>query len=133
MNADRENCMTKDELNTVSEKIIGAAYKVCNTLGPGFLEKVYENALAHQLKKDGMRIEQQKPIKVHYDNIVVGDYFADLIAEGTVIVELKTARRIEDIHLAQTLNYLKATGLKLGLIINFGKPRVEIKRVANNY
>ncbi|PXF56169.1 MAG: GxxExxY protein [Deltaproteobacteria bacterium] len=71
--------------------------------------------MAHQLIKDGMRIEQQKPIKVYYDNIVVGDYFADLIVEGTVIVELKTARRIEDIHLAQTLNYLKATGLKLGV------------------
>jgi len=80
-----------------------------------------------------MRIEQQKPINVHYDNIVVGDYFADLIAEGAVIVELKTAKCIEDIHLAQTLNYLKATGLKLGLIINFGKLRVEIKRVVNNF
>jgi len=121
------------DLNTISEKIIGAAYKVSNSLGSGFLEKVYENALAHQLKKEGMRIEQQKPIKVHYDNIVVGDYFADLIAEQTVIVELKTAKCIEDIHLAQTLNYLKATGLKLGLIINFGKARVEIKRVVNNF
>ena len=121
------------DLNTISEKIIGVAYKVSNSLGSGFLEKVYGNALAHQLKKDGMRIEQQKPIKVHYDNIVVGDYFADLIAEGAVIVELKTAKCIEDIHLAQTLNYLKATGLKLGLIINFGKLRVEIKRVVNNF
>jgi GxxExxY protein len=127
------NFMTKAELDAVSEKIIGAAYKVSNSLGAGFLEKVYENALAHQLIKDGMRIEQQKPIKVYYDNIVVGDYFADLIVEGTVIVELKAAKNIEDIHLAQTLNYLKATGLKLGLIINFGKPRVEIKRVVNNF
>ena len=125
--------MTKDELDAISEKIIGAAYKVSNTLGAGFLEKVYENALVHQLKKDGMKIEQQKPIKVHYDNVVVGDYFADMIAEGAVIVELKTAKRIEDIHLAQTLNYPKATGFKLGLIINFGKPRVEIKRVVNNF
>ena len=125
--------MTKDELDAVSEKIIGAAYKVSNTLGSGFLEKVYENALAHQLRKDGMKIEQQRPIKVYYDDVVVGDYFADLIAEWIVIVELKTARRIEDIHLAQTLNYLKATGLKLGLILNFGRPRVEIKRVVNNF
>ena len=125
--------MTKDELDAVSEKIIGAAYKVSNTLGAGFLEKVYENALAHQLRKDGMKIEQQKPIKVYYDDVVVGDYFADLIVEGIVIVELKTARRIENIHLAQTLNYLKVTGLMLGLILNFGKPRVEIKRVANNF
>ena len=70
---------------------------------------------------------------MYYDDVVVGDYFADLIAEGIFIVELKTARRIEDIHLAQTLNYLKETGLKLGLIINFGKQRVEIKRVVNNF
>ena len=125
--------MTKVELDAVSEKIIGAAYKVSNTLGAGFLEKVYENALAHQLRKDRMKIEQQKPIKVFYDDVVVGDYFADLIVEGIVIVELKTARRIENIHLAQTLNYLKATGLTLGLILNFGKPRVEIKRVVNNF
>ena len=74
------------DLNNISEKIIGAAYKVSNGLGSGFLEKVYENALAHQLRKDGMKIEQQKPIKVHYDNIVVGDYFTDLIVEGAVIV-----------------------------------------------
>ena len=124
--------MNADQLNKISERIINAAYKVSNTLGSGFLEKVYENALAHQLRKDGMKIEQQRPIKVYYDDVVVGDYFADLIAEGIVIVELKAARRFEDIHLAQTLNYLKATGLKLGLILNFGKPRVEIKRVVNN-
>ena len=80
--------MTKDELDAVSKKIIGAAYKVSNTLGSGFLEKVYENALAHQLKKDGIKIEQQKPIKVYYDNVVVSDYFADLIAEGSIIIEL---------------------------------------------
>ena len=125
--------MTKDELDAVSEKVIGAAYKVSNTLGVGFLEKVYENALAHQLRKDGMKIEQQRPIKVYYDNVVVGDYFADLVAEGAVIIELKASKRIEDVYLAQTLNYLKATGLKLGLIINFGKPKVEIKRVVNNF
>ena len=127
------NFVTKDKLNKISERIINAAYKISNTLGAGFLEKVYENALAHQLRKDGMRIEQQRPIKVYYDNVVVGDYFADLIAVGAVIVELKAAKDIEDIHLAQTLNYLKTTGLKLGLIINFGKPRVEIKRVVNNF
>ena len=126
-----ELIMNADQLNKTSERIINAAYKVSNILGSGFLEKVYENALAHQLRKDGMKIEQQKPIKVYYDNIVAGDYFADLIAEGSVIVELKSAKNIEDIHLAQCLNYLKATGLKLGLILNFGKPRVEIKRVVN--
>ena len=70
--------MTNDELNPVSEKIIGAAYKVSNTLGAGFLEKVYENALAHRLRKEGMRVDQQKAIKVYYDGVVVGEYFADL-------------------------------------------------------
>ena len=123
--------MTEDELNKLSERIIGAAYNISNALGTGFLEKVYENALVHELRKENIKIEQQKPIKVFYDNIVVGDYIADLMVNNTVIVELKAAKRIDDRHLAQTLNYLKATKLKLGLIINFGTPKVEIKRVIN--
>lgn len=125
--------MNSEQLNKISERIINAAYKVSNALGAGFLEKVYENALAHQLVKDGMKIEQQRPINVYYDKVVVGEYFADLVVEEAVIVELKAAKCIEDIHLAQTLNYLKATGLKLGLILNFGQPRVGIKRVVNGY
>ena len=124
--------MTKNDLDALSEKIIGAAYKVSNALGAGFLEKVYENALALELRNEKIKVEQQKSIKVYYESVVVGDYFADLIINETVIVELKTAKHIDNIHLAQTLNYLKATGLKLGLIINFGNPRVEIKRVVNN-
>ncbi len=126
MNADKE------KLNEVSEKIIAAGFKVANTLGIGFLEKVYENAMVYELRKRDLQVEQQKPLKVYYDGITVGDYFTDMIVEDSVIVELKAARRIEDIHLAQCLNYLKATGLKLGLILNFGKPKLEIKRVANN-
>ena len=124
--------MTNEDLDIISEQIIGAAYEVSNSLGVGFLEKVYENALSYELRKDKMKVEQQKSLKVYYDNIVVGDYFADLIVDEVVIVELKTAKHIDNTHLAQTLNYLKATGLKLGLIINFGNPRVEIKRVVNN-
>jgi len=124
--------MTKTDLDALSEKIIGAAYKISNSLGSGFLEKVYENALAHELRKENIKIDQQKSIKVYYDSIVVGDYFADLIVADEVIVELKTAKQIGNAHLAQTLNYLKATGLNLGLIINFGNPRVEIKRVVNS-
>lgn len=124
--------MTKNDLDALSEKIIGAAYKVSNALGTGFLEKVYENALAHELRNEMVKVEQQKSIKVYYESVVVGDYFADLIVNEIVILELKTAKHIDNIHLAQTLNYLKATGLKLGLIINFGNPRVEIKRVVNN-
>ena len=124
--------MDNDILNKLSEKVIGAAFKVSNTLGSGFLEKVYENALAIELKKAGLKIEQQRPIKVYYDGSLVGEYFADLLVEDQIIVELKASKDIEDIHLAQCLNYLKATGLKLGLIVNFGKPRVEIRRVAHN-
>ncbi len=78
-------------------------------------------------------MEQQKPIKVLYEDVIVGDYYADLFIQDLVIVELKATKRIEDIHLAQCLNYLRATGLSLGLIINFGKPKVEIKRVVNNF
>ena len=101
-------------------------------MGIGFLEKVYENAMVYELRKRDLQVEQQKPLKVYYDGITVGDYFTDMIVEDSVIVELKAARRIEDIRLAQCLNYLKATGLKLGLILNFGRPKLEIKRVANN-
>jgi GxxExxY protein len=125
--------MDTDESNRISERIIQGAFQVSNALGSGFLEKVYENALAHRLRKDGMRVDQQKAIKVHYDGVVVGEYFADLVVEEAVIVELKTVKHIEDIHLAQTLYYLKGTGFRLGLILNFGKPRVEIKRVVNHF
>jgi GxxExxY protein len=123
--------MNRDDLNKISSVIIKCAYQVSNTLGCGFLEKVYENALLHELQKAGLRAEQQKPIKVHYDGIVVGDYFADLVVEDVVIVELKVVKAIEDVHAAQCLNYLKATGLSVCLLINFAHPRVEIKRLVN--
>jgi GxxExxY protein len=117
-------------LNTITEKIIGCAYAVGNALGCGFLEKVYENALEIELTKAGLLVEQQHPITAFYDEQNVGEYVADLLVEKEVIVETKAVKRIEDIHLAQCLNYLKATGLKLCLLINFGATRVEIKRLA---
>ena len=117
--------------NSLTETIIGCAYRVANTLGCGFLEKVYENALAHELRKAGLSVQQQARTEVHYDGVVVGDYVADLIVEGAVLLELKAGKAIEDVHLAQCLNYLKATGLKLGLLLNFGTPRIQIKRIAN--
>jgi GxxExxY protein len=104
---------------------------VSNTLGCGFLEKVYENALLHELQKAGLKAEQQKPIAVHYDGVVVGDYYADLVVGDAVIVELKVVKAIEDVHAAQCLNYLKATGLNVCLLINFAHPCVEIKRLVN--
>jgi GxxExxY protein len=116
-------------LNEITEKIIGCAYQVGNTLGCGFLEKVYENALAHELKKAGLGTEQQKANQVMYDGVVVGDYFADLLVEKSVIVEVKAVKAFDEIHMAQCLNYLKATSMKIGLLINFGNPRVEVKRV----
>jgi GxxExxY protein len=119
------------ELNEITEKIIGCAYTVSNTLGSGFLEKVYENALAIELKKQGLRVVQQNEIQVRYDNIVVGEYIADLLVENTIIVELKAVKSLDDIHSAQCLNYLRATQLKTCLLLNFGKPKLEIKRLSN--
>ncbi len=113
----------------ITEKIIGCAFKVGSHIGCGFLEKVYENALAHELRKAGLHVEQQLPIKVWYDGIVVGEYVADLLVEGVVLVELKSAKGLEAIHSAQCINYLVATQLPVCLLINFGK-RVEIKRIA---
>lgn len=117
-----------EHINEITEKIIGCAYKVMNELGCGFLEKVYENALAHEIRKLGLSVGQQKKIKVYYDKIEVGNYEPDLLVEGLIIVELKTVKTLEDVHKAQCLNYLKATGFKTCLLINFGNPRVEIKR-----
>jgi len=118
-------------LNLISEKIIGCAYKVGNTLGAGFLEKVYENALAHEIRKAGLSVDQQAAIKVVYDGFVVGDYFADLLVEKCVVVELKVVKELDSVHLVQCLNYLRATRLSLCLLINFYRPRIEIKRVVN--
>ena len=119
-----------DKINKITEKIIGCSYTVSNTLGCGFLEKVYENALAHELRKVGFKVLQQYEIDVYYDGISVGKYIADLFVEDSVIVEVKANSGLDDSQKAQCLNYLKATKLKIGLLINFGKPRIEIKRVA---
>ncbi|MEM6331088.1 MAG: GxxExxY protein [Planctomycetota bacterium] len=117
----------------VTERIIGSAYRVSNALGVGFLEKVYENALRHELQKQGLNVQQQAPVSVVYDGVCVGEYFIDLLVEGVVVVELKHAKSLSDAHLAQCLNYLKATSKSLALLINFGNPRVEIRRVVHNH
>ncbi len=105
----------------VTSIIIQSFYKVYNTLGYGFLEKVYENAMRIELKKLGMSVEQQKNIKVYYDSEQVGDYFADLLVNDLVIVELKAAENLCEEHETQLLNYLKATDIEVGLLLNFGK------------
>ncbi|OPX35214.1 GxxExxY protein [candidate division KSB1 bacterium 4484_188] len=111
----------------ITDKIIKAFYKVNNTLGFGFLEKVYENAMAIELRKMGLNVIKQKNIKVFYDNEEVGDYYADLLVENLVIVELKAASAICEDHEMQLINYLKATQVEVGLLLNFGK-KAEFKR-----
>ena len=115
----------------LSEEIIGAAYVVSNELGCGFLEKVYQNALAMELRRRGLKIYTECPIKVFYKGEIVGDYFADILVNESIIIELKACKALENIHSAQLLNYLNAAGLKIGLLINFGTPRVQIKRLVN--
>jgi len=118
-------------INRISECVTGCAFGEMNKLGRGFLEKVYENALAHELRKAGLSVAQQCGIKVRYDDIIVGEYTADLLVDGAVVVELKAVKALDGIHTAQCINYLKASGLQLCLLRNFGKPRVEVHRVAN--
>jgi GxxExxY protein len=120
-------------MNQLTHRVIQCAFAVSNTLGSGFLEKVYENALAHELRKVGLDTRQQEPIQVCYDGVIVGDYVADILVEKTLLVELKAVKALDDIHLAQCLNYLKATNLRLCLLLNFGAPRLEIRRVVNHY
>ncbi len=115
-------------LGNISFEVLSAAFEVYNTLGPGFLEKVYENAMAVELASRGMKAEAQRDIQVYYKGSSVGSYFADLLVNNEVIVELKSVESLSKIHEAQVLNYLKATGKKLGLLINFGKSKVEHKR-----
>lgn len=121
------------EINAACEKIIGCAYAVANTLGSGFLEKVYENALYLELIQAGIKVEQQKAIQIKYKNVVVGDYFADLLVNDLVIIELKAQKNLDEAYQAQCLNYLKATQLNVCLLLNFGKPRIEVKRIVFNF
>jgi GxxExxY protein len=125
MNTDRTS------LNGLTEQIIGCAFTVANTLKCGFSEKVYENSLAHELTKNGLLVQQQFGITVHYDGVVVGTYTGDLLVEDAVLVELKAVKALDPAHSAQCLNYLTATGLPLCLLLNFGKPRLEIRRLVN--
>jgi len=111
----------------LTSEIISAFYKVYNTFGFGFLEKVYENALKYELEKMRLKVDKQKPITVYYDDLTVGEYFADLIVEDKVIIELKAAEALIEEHELQLINYLKATEIEVGLLLNFGK-KPEIRR-----
>ena len=116
---------------SITQQIIGCAYKVANCLGPGFLEKVYENALCHEIGKASLEFSQQQSINVIYESVVVGEYFADLLVQNEIVVELKAVKKLDARHFAQCMNYLKASGKRVGLLINFGSAKVEIRRVIN--
>ena len=121
--------MINDDL---TKEIIACTYKVHNTLGSGYLEKVYENAMMIELKKAELKAQQQFNIPVYYDNIMVGDFFANIIVENKVILELKAIENLTKFHEVQLVNYLKGTGIQIGLLINFGRS-IEIKRKYKDY
>lgn len=123
------NLLHKD----TTDIILKSFYKVYNNLGYGFLEKVYENALLYELRNQGLNCEKQKPIKVYYEQIQVGEYYADIIVNECIILELKAAESIAEEHEFQLINYLKATEIEIGLLLNFGKnPEFKRKIFTNN-
>ncbi len=116
----------------LTKEIIGCAYKVYNAMGYGYLESVYEKCLMIELQKAGIKAEQQKQINVYYEGENVGDFIADIVVEDSVILELKSVRRIVNAHEVQLVNYLTATGKEVGLILNFAEAKVEVKRKIRN-
>ncbi len=118
---------------TVSQRVIRCAYDVSNTLGAGFLEKVYENALCVELGKNGLKFQSQKPIVVNYKGFQVGEYIADIVVEDKLLLELKALATLCSSHDAQVMNYLKATNLSVGLLLNFGRPKLAVKRIVWQY
>jgi GxxExxY protein len=116
------------EHKELTEKIIACAYRVHNTMGAGFLESVYEKCLVIELRKAGLPVDVHKGIQVYYDGELVGEFMADIIVNNTVIVELKAVKQLSKVHEVQLVNYLVATGKPVGLLVNFGDEKVEIKR-----
>ena len=112
----------------LTRRIIGAAMRVHRALGPGFLESVYQRALCHELRKGGLAVESEKRLKVFYDGISVGEFDADLFVEGKILLELKAVETLHPSHSAQLINYLVATGTDVGLLLNFGAPRLDYKK-----
>jgi len=117
------------ETDEVTNRIIGSAFEVSNILGAGFLEQVYRRALAKELKLRGLDARQEVPFRVVYKGDEMGTYIADLVVEGLVVVELKAVESLSSSHVGQVLNYLRASGLKVGLLFNFGRPKVEFRRI----
>src|SRR5262249_11320852 len=123
----------REELNELATKVIGAIYEVSNVLGVGFLEVVYERALVKELGLRGINARRQAPVKVKYKDEVVGKYRADVLVEGKLIIEVKCADGFANEHMAQCINYLRATDLNLCLIVNFQKPKAIWKRIVHNF
>jgi len=115
----------------LSRKVIGCCYEVSNTLGAGFLENVYENALSVELERQELAYRRQVPLEVYYKEEVVGRYQPDFLVADKLIVEIKAVSDLSGEHQAQLLNYLRATGLDIGLLVNFGRPRIQVKRLVN--
>jgi GxxExxY protein len=118
---------------TLTGQVIGCAMKVHCALGPGFVESVYQNALAHELRRTGLPLEVQKSVKVRYGGVVVGDFVVDLLVAGRVLVENKAVRALGKDHEVQLVNYLTATGIEIGLLLNFGASSLEVKRKYRTY
>jgi GxxExxY protein len=129
------NPMTTEQqrLNQISQTVIGLSYKVANALGRGFLECVYENALAQELTKQRLHVKQQDRLIAKYDDVIVGDFRVDLVVDDQLLVEIKAVGELSKTHEGQLYNYLKASNLKLGLLINFGAQSVQISRRVNGF
>jgi GxxExxY protein len=127
------NANERESMNALIEKVVGAVYEVANVQGAGFLEKVYERALVVELRARGLQAEAQAAIRVFYKGELVGDYCADILVEGKLLIELKCVDSLSNEHIAQTLNYLKATDRHIALLVNFKHPKVEWKRIVHNF
>ena len=123
----------RSNLNRITKQVIGCVYRVSNMLGCGFLEKVYENALVIELGRAGLHYRRQHPVEVCYNNVTVGEFAVDLLVEERVIVELKATKCFDEVHFAQCMNYLRASNLKVCLLVNFGTPRAQVRRIVSNY
>ncbi|MCB1601859.1 MAG: GxxExxY protein [Xanthomonadales bacterium] len=119
--------------SSLSSRVIGCAIEVSRGLGCGFVEKVYENALMVELARTGLMANQQKPVFVRYRDAIVGEYVVDILVDGRLLVEVKAIDRLNPAHDAQVMNYLRATGIQVGLLLNFGKPQLGIRRLVWNH
>ena len=125
--------MEVNDLDLLTHRIIGAAYRVSSVLGTGFLEKVYENSPRHELRMRGLSVQQQHPVLVRYEGEIVGNYITDILVQANVLVEVKAIAALDRTHYSQCSNYLRATGRRVCLLLNFGRPALELKRIVRNF